>query len=107
MIDHLLHAFARVAIRIWPPLEAKRRIDAIGSLLGPVNFDEAYRCSRRLRGGTCLSRAMVIASRVPGAEVVIGANRKVGTFLHAHAWVEAEGKSIGFDATSAEIARLK
>ncbi len=107
MTDQLLHAAARIAIRLWPPPTAKRRIDAIGSFLRPIDFDEAASLSRRLRGGSCLSRALVIACRMPGAEVVIGANRIPGTPLSAHAWVEARGRQIGLDEPRAELARLK
>src|SRR5438132_1700314 len=108
MTDHFLHLAAKIAIHVWPPLEAKRRVDAIASLFPAVEFDEAERMARRLRGGSCLSRALVIASRLPGAEIVIGAKPPRGGSLEAHAWVEAaHGMRIGFDGTRTEIARLK
>jgi hypothetical protein len=107
MTGRLLHTAARIAIRLWPPLTAKRRVDALGSLLPPIDFDQASRLSERLHGGSCLSRALVIASRMPGAQVVIGARRASGQPLEAHAWVEVAGRHIGLDGPRTELARLK
>jgi hypothetical protein len=107
MTDQLLHVVARIAIRFWPPLRAKRCVDAIGAVLRPIDFQEASDLALRLRGGSCLSRSLVIASRMPGAEVVIGTTPRHGTFSFAHAWVEAAGKAIGLDEPKTELARLK
>jgi hypothetical protein len=107
MTDQVLHVAARIAIRLWPPIRAKRRIDAIGSVLRPFTVDEATARYRKLKGGTCLSRALAIASRMPGAEVVIGATSARGSMMNAHAWIEAAGKPIGLDEPRIELARLR
>jgi hypothetical protein len=107
MTDRMLHAVARIAIRLWPPLEAKRRIDSIGSVFTPITIDEGSRLFRTLRGGTCLSRALAIASRMPGAEVVIGATSTSDSPMSAHAWIEAGGTPIGLDGPRTELARLR
>jgi hypothetical protein len=103
----MLHLAARVALRLWPPLVAKRHIDALGALFGPFDVDEGERVASGLRGGTCLSRSLVLAARIPRAEVIIGTARRPDTRLHAHAWVEIEGRAIGRGEQTTEMARLK
>jgi hypothetical protein len=103
----LLHIAARIAIRVWPPVTAKRRIDAVGSLLRPVDVEEASRIADRLVGGTCLSRAITIAARMPGAEVVVGAKPVPWAPFSAHAWVERGGSCIGRSEGKVELARFK
>jgi hypothetical protein len=105
--DHLLHAAAWMAIHLWSPPEAKRRVDAIASLLPPLKLAQARDVARCLRSGTCLSRSIALAARLPRAEVVIGARRKPGEPVIAHAWVECDGASIGFDEGATELARLR
>ena len=105
-VNQLLNAMAWVALRVWAPLEAKRRIDTVGSWLGSLDVERARRAAHTLRGGTCLSRAITIAARVPGAEVVIGARGKGPTF-HAHAWVEVQGAAIGSVEPDVELARFR
>jgi hypothetical protein len=104
--DELLHIVARIAVRLWPPLTAKRRIDKVAALVKPIDIDEATRLTQRLRGGTCLTRSLAIAARLPGSEVVVGVSRAQGSPLRAHAWVEAQGLCIG-EPEPTELARLK
>ena len=59
----------------------------VGALLPRLSVDEGRIVAGRLRGGTCLTRSMTVAARVPSARVAIGARRERGTF-GAHAWVE-------------------
>jgi hypothetical protein len=103
-----LHVLARVAVRARPPLEAKRLVDALGSVLAPLPLGEAIRIGQELEGrGTCLSRALVIAARLPGAQVVIGAQTGAGNGFAAHAWVERDGVIVcGSPPTRHELARL-
>jgi hypothetical protein len=105
--DHLLHVTARIAIRIWPPLTAKKRVDALGALFHPVTFTEAQTIMGRLRGGTCLTRALVVAARLREAEVVIGAAPLRGERLRAHAWVETTSGCVGTRDAGGELARLR
>jgi Transglutaminase-like superfamily len=101
----LLHLYARVGIRVWPPLEAKRRVDSLGSWLPRWEFGEAFAAAERLRGGSCLSRALVLAARMRDADVVIG--RRAASPFQAHAWVESQGRSIGLNEPCTELARLR
>jgi hypothetical protein len=105
----LLNVVARVALRTRTPLEAKRVVDAIGRRLPPLSTQKARRADQRLvRWGTCLSRSMAIASRLPGAEVVIGVDLAPGSGLAAHAWVERGGEVVSAThGTLREIARLR
>jgi hypothetical protein len=57
------------------------------------------------RQGTCLSRALAVAARLEGGEVVIGVDAR-GAVM-AHAWVEVEGRPLrAEDPRGGEIARL-
>ncbi len=104
-----LHLVARVAIRVAPPLSAKHIVDLAARLLPKYrSLVDAERDAMRIaRAGTCLSRALTVAARLPGAEVVIG----VAPPAHfaAHAWVETGGVRVfDGDATGSllEVARL-
>ncbi len=107
--NHLLHVFARVAVRAATPLRAMRMVELAGGLLPPLSPLEALRVATELEGrGTCLSRSLAIAARLPFAEVVIGGSLAPGRPFAAHAWVEHEGEAIS--ATHGhlhEIARLR
>ena len=107
--NHLLHVFARVAVRAATPLRAMRMVELAGGFLPPLSPREALRVATALGGrGTCLSRSLAIAARLPFAEVVIGGSLAPGRPFAAHAWVEHEGEAIS--ATHGhlhEIARLK
>ena len=77
-LDGLLHLVARVAVRVRPPLEAKKVIDAIARLLPPLSLGNAMRVGQEAEGrGTCLTRALAVASRLPGSEVVLGTDHIV------------------------------
>ncbi len=112
---HALHAVTRVALRLERPLLAKRVVDGIGGRLRPiVDVAEARRAARVLEAhGTCLSRALTLAARVPAAEVVFGVEPPVAgapaqaSLLKAHAWVELAREPL-LEKSSAhqEIARL-
>ena len=105
----LLHLVARVALRARPPVKAKRIVDAVGRLLPPLAVGEVSRVAQELEGrGTCLTRALVVASQLPHAEVVLGTDGDVGgRGFSAHAWVEHRGELVsGKPASRHEIARL-
>jgi Transglutaminase-like superfamily len=109
--NHLLHLVARISLRSQSsPNAAKRIVDAMGRLLPPLSVDEAIRVAYALEGaGTCLTRALTLAARLPGSSVVIGADGP-GSAEHrfaAHAWVETGGRVVSATAPSRhEIARL-
>jgi hypothetical protein len=57
-------------------------------MLPTLSLDEARLLAGDLDGsGTCLSRALAVASRVNGAKVAIGVRYAAGAALSAHAWV--------------------
>lgn len=91
----LVHLLARAALRWQAPLQAQRTVGRVTRHLRPYSAGDALLAHRKLRGqGTCLSRAFAVAARLPGAEVVIGVNPRLGPPLRAHAWVEhSEGQA--------------
>lgn len=57
--------------------------------------------------GTCLSRSLAIAARMPDAEVVIGVAPGGASPLFAHAWVEMNGTPLDpTEVAGSVIARL-
>ena len=104
----LLHLVARLAERTQQPLRAKRLVDTLGHLLRPLDSREAMRDARKLEGsGTCLTRALTIAARLPGSEVVIGTNGLPASAFSAHAWVVHNGTMISVgEPAKHEITRL-
>ncbi|HEY1691526.1 MAG TPA: lasso peptide biosynthesis B2 protein [Polyangiaceae bacterium] len=103
----LLHVFARVVVRVQPPLQAKRTVFGVGRLLPRLSLSEAEETVRRLEGrGTCLTRALTVAACLPGSDVVIGSDGVAEKFA-AHAWVECNGDVInGMERSRHDIARL-
>jgi hypothetical protein len=106
-LDHGLHLVAWIALRAMSPPDAHRVVLRVGGLLPQRRSTAAVRrAAKKLRRGTCLSRALTIAARAPGSEVVIGV-QPPGTF-GAHAWVELDGAPLQeCDRSGAEIARLR
>ena len=109
VLNQLLHLGARVALRVAAPLRAKRIVDAAGRFLRPLSSEEASRVASQLerRRGTCLSRSLAVAARLPSSEVVIGSAMVPGQPFSAHAWVECDGKAIGTTLGQREIARFR
>ena len=68
----------------------------MGAFLPPLvrRADIAKSASRLRSRGTCLSRSLALAARMPEAEVVIGAAPRRGERLFAHAWVELRGEPV-------------
>jgi len=106
--NRLLHVVARLAVRARTPLRAKQIVDAVGRLLPPLSLGEAMRIAQELEGsGTCLTRALTIAARLPRSEVVIGSDGPTEVAFSAHAWVERDGTVIsGSSPARVEITRL-
>ena len=84
--NYLLHALARVTLRVMTPLRAKRMVDAAGRALRALSPDEALRVASRLEGhGTCLSRSLTLAanrSSTPTIPPTCGGC--TGNFLSSH-----------------------
>ncbi|HRG99618.1 MAG TPA: lasso peptide biosynthesis B2 protein [Polyangiaceae bacterium] len=106
----VLHLVARASVRLLAPRTAHRVVRAVGRALPALDASDVARVAAGLAGrGTCLSRALTLAARLPGAEVVIGARRPGldGAFT-AHAWLERDGAPLASDAEGhRELARLR
>jgi hypothetical protein len=106
MGSHLVHGVAWFSTRILPLRAAMDVTRHLGRLLPPLEVQEAPIVASRLRGGTCLTRSIAIAARVPGTSVTIGGAKNAGSFA-AHAWVELEGKPLsGQTASKVVLVRL-
>ena len=104
----VLHGIAWIAMHVQKPLAAKRTVDLVGRWMPRFRtVDEAREAANSLdRQGTCLSRALAVAARLEGGEVVIGV--QAGGPVNAHAWVEVEGRPLrAADPRGGEIARLR
>ena len=103
-----MHFIARVALRTRSPLLAKRLVDALGAMMPRLSADRAMYVAASLEGtGTCLTRALTVAARLPGSQVIIGSDGLSGGRFGAHAWVELDGRIVGPSERSRhEIARL-
>jgi Transglutaminase-like superfamily len=107
--DRLLHLAARILLRTCTPLTARAVLKGFGGLLPQRRTrDEVVRAAVGLgQAGTCLSRALAVTARAPGATVVIGVQHEQGRPLLAHAWIEVEGLPLNpTDPLGTEIARL-
>lgn len=98
LVAHALCYFAvkRVAPGRWPRFTGRLR-PLVGLGRGEAL---AKRVAHWVAGrGTCLSRAMAVASCVEGATVVVGVRPGAdgegrGRFDGAHAWVELDGRVV-------------
>jgi hypothetical protein len=116
MLDWLawyaLHAIARGALHMQSPLRAKRTVSWIGAHMRPLEGVNEARIAMRFLGGggSCLSRSMTVAARLPGSVVVLGVNPRGSARLSAHAWVEKDREVVDDagpgDRTTEELARF-
>jgi hypothetical protein len=109
MTDESMHLLAIVLLRLCSPKRAYEILARVGNLLSPLEDRSAVvSAERRIRSrGTCLSRALALASRSPGAELVIGVAPRLGQPLFAHAWLELYGKPIHpSQVAGSEIVRI-
>lgn len=115
----LVHLVSRAALRLMSPRHAKLIAEGVGWMLPPLGGTADARIAMKILSdsGTCLTRAFAIASRLQGAQIVIGVDPSSKPVRSAHAWVEFEGTVIetvstmddGFRESArsvAEIARL-
>jgi Transglutaminase-like superfamily len=107
---HALNLAALLALRFLKPKDAYGLIGRIGAKM-PRRIDEATARDAvgRLKPlGTCLSRSLAIAARLPNAEVVIGVRKdQEDGDLRAHAWVEVAGRPlVNAEMVGDELARL-
>jgi hypothetical protein len=83
-------------------------MDAVGRRLPPLTVGEAMKAAQELEGvGSCLTRALTIAARLPGSQIVLGTDGPTEGVFRAHAWVEWNLVVISSTPPSrGEIARL-
>jgi hypothetical protein len=90
--DCALNAISFVALRCAPPARARTIVSTFACVLPRLSPAEGRALADRLdQRGTCLSRALTVASRVDGAQVAIGVRYEAGSKLSAHAWVVCAG----------------
>lgn len=105
---HAWHAVCWAAVQALPPQRGATWAGRVAQYLRTWSSAEAIRISQTLRGGTCLSRALAVASRMENARVAIGAQPHAtrSRFL-AHAWVDVDGRPlIASEATGPVFAYL-
>jgi hypothetical protein len=110
-----VHCVARAALRFTSPARALRIVGRVASISPPLRDLPEARAAEALlaRSGSCLTRAVTVASRLAGSEVVIGADpwRAGSGSPHAHAWVELGGQRLdpasGREFLFGELARLR
>jgi len=83
-------------VRLTSPLQAKLASDAVAAMLPPLRGAAEAEAAMKWLGdsGTCLTRALAVASRLPEAEIVIGVDPSRRLVSFAHAWVEFKGRKI-------------
>jgi Transglutaminase-like superfamily len=103
---HALNLVAVVALAFLKPKRARGLVGRLGATSHSIDEAEARDAVFRLKPlGTCLSRSLAIAARLPNAEVVIGVRRD--SDVRAHAWVELAGKPlVESEVIGVELARL-
>jgi hypothetical protein len=114
LLLYALNVLAYVALQAHSPATASRIVSTTARRARVrLDVDGARRALFRLRGGTCLSRSLAIASLLPDAEVVIGVRPSEeggvpSAGIHAHAWVEVNARPLrDSDVVGREIARMK
>ncbi len=103
---HAAHLVARVTVALLPPAQALK-VTAYFTRRMRLDRISARHVSSVLEPwGTCLSRAVSIAARIPGAEIVLGGDTETGAFT-AHAWVEIDGRPLrSWDPQGRVLARF-
>jgi hypothetical protein len=90
LATHLLHLVAIVGVKVSSPARADVVVRLIANRLPPLDVSSSRHVAGMLEPmGTCLTRSLVVASRLPGSTLVIGVEPRKQ--LSAHAWVEVEG----------------
>ena len=96
LTERALHRIVALTLKVSSPVVAARTAREFGWMVNWIDRADGRTAAERVSGrGTCLSRALWIAARCPGAEVVIGVRRpSPNDPLRAHAWVEMNGRTI-------------
>jgi hypothetical protein len=92
---HLLHAATWLSLRWMSPPRTARIMRRGAKFLPALDRQKAVFVSRRLRFGSCLTRAITVSAQLPGSKVVLGVTQM--SPFQAHAWVEVDGAPIDPD----------
>jgi len=107
VVDRALNALAHVALRYAAPARARTIVSIAARALPRLSPDDGRRLADRLgTRGTCLSRALAVASRLEGARVAIGVTFTAGAPLSAHAWVVYDGAPLRPSDPAGEVIAL-
>ena len=92
VLEHAHHGAVWLAVKV-AKLDHARAVACFGARIVPtLDLQSARILFDELRSvGTCLSRSLTIASRLPGAEVAFGFDPARAPNFHPHAWVMLEG----------------
>jgi hypothetical protein len=107
LVTHAMHAITWTALRLTTPLRAHALAQFMAARLPPVDAEDAKALLEKVSPwGSCLSQALTVASRLPGARVAIGVTPGGSPF--GHAWVECNGAPLRpTDPRGFVIARLQ
>jgi hypothetical protein len=91
-LEHAHHGAVWLTVKV-AKLEHAKAVACLGARVVPaLDVQSARVLFDELRPvGTCLSRALTIASRLPGAEVAFGFDPARAPNFRPHAWVVLEG----------------
>ncbi len=101
--NHVLHACTWLIVRALPWRVGLPVVTRLARAVPPfASIEEGRQSFLRLRGGTCLTRALATSVRLPGSEITFGVRRE-GTRVRAHAWVSVGGQPLVPDATAGTV----
>ncbi len=94
-LEHAHHGAVWLAVKV-AKLEHAKVVARVGARFVPaLNVQSAQVLFDELRPvGTCLSRSLTIASRLPGAEVAFGFDPARAPNFRPHAWVVVAGHAL-------------
>ena len=94
-LAHAQHGAVWLAVKVAKLDHAKTVALYTSKILPPLSVESARVHAFELATvGTCLSRALTIASRVPGAEVAFGFDPARAPNCRPHAWVVVDGQEL-------------
>ena len=95
MLEHLHHGAVWFTVKVAKLDHAKAVARAGAALLPPLSMQSARVVFDDLGTvGTCLSRSLTLASRLPNAEVAFGFDPARAPNFRPHAWVVVDGSAL-------------
>jgi len=106
LVSHSVHLIAHVFLSIFGPKRGFRHTRQFAKHMRLDPYGARHVAALLEPYGTCLTRAIAVAARLPNSTVVLGG--MVEERLHAHAWVEVGGRPLrSWDSCGEPIARLE